>query len=38
MDPALVQNRREALDREAVVFELLEPALQIASNGYVEQV
>lgn len=38
MDPALVQNRRQALDRDAVVFELIEPVLEIASNGYVEQV
>jgi hypothetical protein len=38
MDPALVQNRLEALDRDAVIFELVEPVLQIAANGYVEQV
>jgi hypothetical protein len=38
MDPALVQNRREALGRDGVVFELVEPVLEIASNGYVEQV
>jgi hypothetical protein len=38
MDLALVQNRRDALDRDAVVFELIEPVLQIASSGYVEEV
>jgi hypothetical protein len=36
MDPALVQNRREALRRDAVVFELVEPVLEIGANGYVE--
>jgi hypothetical protein len=38
MDQALVQNRRDALDRDAVVFELVEPILEIAANGYVERV
>lgn len=38
IDPALVQNRREALHRDAIVFELIEPVLAVASNGYVEQV
>jgi hypothetical protein len=38
MDLALVQGRREALHRDTVVFELVEPVLLIASNGYVEQV
>jgi hypothetical protein len=38
MDPALVQNRREALHRDAVVFELVEPVLEITSRGYVERV
>lgn len=38
MDPTLVQNRLDALHRDAVVFELIEPVLQVAANGYVEQV
>lgn len=38
MDIAFVESRRRALDRDADVFELVEPVLQIASNGYVEEV
>jgi hypothetical protein len=38
MDQALVQNRRDALDRDAIVFELVEPILEIAASGYVERV
>ena len=37
MDLDLVRNRRESLTRDAVVFELIEPVLKIASNGDVEQ-
>ena len=38
MDLTLVQDRREALHRDALIFDLVEPVLEIASNGYVEQV
>jgi hypothetical protein len=38
MDITLAQERREALDRDADIYELVEPVLQIASNGYVERV
>jgi hypothetical protein len=38
MDFSLSQQRRDDLHREAVVFELVEPVLQIAANGYVEHV
>jgi hypothetical protein len=38
MDFSLSQQRRDGLRRDAVVFELVEPVLQIAPNGYVEHV
>jgi hypothetical protein len=38
MDIALAKQRRMALQRDADVYELVEPVLQIASNGYVERV
>jgi hypothetical protein len=37
MDPALVENRRKAFGRDSNVFQLVEPILQIAANGYVER-
>ena len=36
MDYDLAQRRRKDLSRDAQVYELIEPVLQIASNGYVE--
>jgi hypothetical protein len=38
MDIAVAKERRRELEREADVYELVEPVLQIASNGYVEHV
>lgn len=38
MDFALSQEKRTALERDAAVYELVEPVLQIASTGYVEHV
>ena len=38
MDFALSQEKRRALERDAGVYELVEPVLQIASTGYVEHV
>jgi hypothetical protein len=38
MDIALAKERRRALERDAEVYQLVEPVLQIASNGYVERV
>ena len=35
---ALSQQKREALGRDSNVYELIEPVLQIAPNGYVEHV
>jgi hypothetical protein len=37
MDFALSQTKREALDRDADVYEIVEPVLQIAPNGYVDR-
>ena len=34
----LAKQKREALGRDAKVYELIEPVLQIAPNGYVEHV
>lgn len=34
----LAQQRRSELGRDAKVFELIEPILQIAANGYVERI
>lgn len=38
MDFDLSQTKMGALERDADVYELVEPVLQIASNGYVEHV
>jgi hypothetical protein len=37
MDFKLSQAKRTALSRDADVYELVEPVLQIAPNGYVER-
>jgi hypothetical protein len=38
MDFALSQEKRRAFERDANVYELVEPVLQIASTGYVKHV
>ena len=38
MDSAIAQEKRKAFERDAGVYELVEPVLQIASTGYVEHV
>ena len=38
MDFDLAQTKRSALSRDAQVYDLIEPVLQIAPNGYVEHV
>ena len=38
MDFELAQQRRNELSRDAQIYELVEPVLQIASNGYVEHI
>ena len=38
MDFDLAQQRRKNFSRETQVYELVEPVLQIAPNGYVEHV
>lgn len=38
MDFNLSQRRRDSLKRDAVIFELVEPVLQIAPSGYVERI
>jgi hypothetical protein len=37
MDFALSQAKREALGRDADIYEIVEPVLQIAPNGYVDR-
>jgi hypothetical protein len=36
MDFALSQTKRKALDRDADIYEIVEPVLQIAPSGYVD--
>jgi hypothetical protein len=38
MNLDLAQQKREAFSRDAQVYDLIEPVLQIAPNGYVEHV
>ncbi len=38
MDFNLAQKRRKEFNRDAQVYELIEPVLQIAANGYVERI
>lgn len=38
MDFNLAQQRRKEFNRDAQVYELIEPILQIAANGYVERI
>ena len=34
----LAKQKREALTRDTQIYELIEPVLQIAPNGYVEHI
>jgi hypothetical protein len=38
MDFDFAQQRRREFSRDAQIYELIEPVLQIAANGYVERI